>query len=185
MSASAPWSLRLISELDAADRRAVAIAQDLKPEQLNWHPAPGVWSIGQCLDHLHVANQIYLPAIWAALEGKQSATVSEIRLGAVSAWFIRNYIAPDPEGSRAKAPKKIEPSQSVDSGILKTFLHSNQAARDLVQRASLYDVNAIRFKNPLVPLVRFTVGTGLEIVAKHEARHLLQAERVRQSAGFP
>ena len=39
---------------------------------------------------------------------------------------------------------------------------------------------AIRFRNPFIPLLRFTVGTGLEIVAKHESRHLLQAEGVRR-----
>jgi hypothetical protein len=32
--------------------------------------------------------------------------------------------------------------------------------------------------NPFVPLVRFTVGTGVEIVWRHQHRHLLQAERV-------
>jgi hypothetical protein len=33
-------------------------------------------------------------------------------------------------------------------------------------------------------LLRFRVGAGLEIIAKHEGRHLLQAEGVRQSADF-
>jgi hypothetical protein len=41
------------------------------------------------------------------------------------------------------------------------------------------------FKNPLIPALRFTVGTGLEILAKHERRHLLQAERIRDSPIFP
>jgi len=55
----------------------------------------------------------------------------------------------------------------------------------LVQDASDYDVNRIRFKNPFVPLLRFTVGTGLEILSKHQDRHLLQAERVKDCADFP
>jgi hypothetical protein len=58
-------------------------------------------------------------------------------------------------------------------------------ARELIRRASSYDVNRIRFRNPFVPLLRFTVGTGLEIITKHEDRHLLQAERLKQSAEFP
>jgi hypothetical protein len=69
--------------------------------------------------------------------------------------------------------------------VLAAFLRSNQAARDLVRRAAGYDVNAIRFRNPFLPLLRFTVGTGLEITAKHESRHLLQAERVRRLSEFP
>src|SRR2546430_4319296 len=36
-----------------------------------------------------------------------------------------------------------------------------------------------RFKNPFVRIIRFTVGTGLEVLWRHERRHLLQAERIR------
>jgi hypothetical protein len=179
------WSLRLVSELEAADRRAEGIAQALSPEQLNWQPRPGAWSVGQCLEHLYITNGVYFPAISAALKEPQQAVVEEIRLGWFSRWFIRNYIAPNPDGPRARAPKKIEPSKTVDPAILAAFLGSNQAVRELVRRAAEYDVNALRFKNPFIPLLRFTVGTGLEIISKHQSRHLLQAEGVRQSAGFP
>ena len=69
--------------------------------------------------------------------------------------------------------------------MLERFLRSNDVARNLVRRASPYDVNRIRFRNPFVPLLRFTVGTGLEIISRHQHRHLLQAERVRQAPAFP
>ena len=179
------WSLRLNSELEAADRRAENIAGALRPEQLNWQPHPGAWSVGQCLEHLRITNEVYLPAISAALKGRQHSLVQEIRLGWASRWFIRNHIAPNLAGSRARAPKKIEPGKQVQADILATFLRSNQGARELVGQASHYDVNALRFKNPFIPFLRFTVGTGLEIISKHESRHLLQAEGVKQSAGFP
>ena len=50
--------------------------------------------------------------------------------------------------------------------------------RELVARAAGHDVNRLRFRNPFIPLIRFTVGSGFEITSKHEDRHLLQAERV-------
>jgi hypothetical protein len=73
----------------------------------------------------------------------------------------------------------------VESDVLAIFLRSNLAVRELVRQASEYDVNSIRFKNPFIPLLRFTVGAGLEIIAKHQSRHLLQAEGVRRCAAFP
>jgi hypothetical protein len=175
------WSLRLISELEAADRRAESVAKGLSIEQLNWRSKQGTWSVGQCLEHLHITNEVYLPAISAALDGRLHTTVQEVRLGWFSRWFIRHYIAPNPAGTRARAPKKIEPAKHVDPLILETFLRSNQAARRLVRHASAFDVNHLRFKNPFIPVLRFTVGTGLEIIAKHQSRHLLQAEGVRHS----
>ena len=179
------WSLRLISELDAADRRAESVAKGLSAFQLNWQPRQGVWSVGQCLEHLRLANEILLPAISAALEGRQHKTVAEIRLGWFSRWFIRTYIAPNPGGARARTPKMMEAAKQVKPIVLEGLLRTNQAVRELARRASSYDVNGIRYNNPFIPLLRFTVGAGLEIIAKHQSRHLLQAEGVRQAADFP
>jgi len=179
------WPLRLISELDAADRRAECVARGLGSVQLNWQPRPGAWSIDQCLEHLRVGNEILIPVLSAALKGHQKRAVDEITPGWISRWFIRTYIAPNPGGTRAQAPRKIQPDRQVELTVLDGFLRSTEAARALVRRASGYDVNRIRYRNPFVPLLRFTVGTGLEIIAKHAGRHLLQAEGVRQSADFP
>ena len=189
MTATSPttpaWPRRLIAELEAADARAIALAGTLTATQLNWKPRPEVWSIGQCLEHLCVANEVYLPPLSDALEGHQPAAVDEIRPGWLGRWFIRNYIEPSPETKRAKAPQKIAPAARIEPGILDRFLRGNDTARQLVLRAAPYDVNRIRFRNPFISILRFSVGTGLEVLTRHERRHLLQAERIRESSGFP
>ena len=179
------WSLRLISELDTNDQHAKELAKGLTPLQLNWKPSQDAWSVGQCLDHLRLTNEVYLPAITASLTARPIHAVQDITPGWFGRWFIRNFIEPSAESKRARAPKKIAPDTGVDPHILDLFLTSNQAARELVRRASDYDVNRIRFRNPFIPVLRFTVGTGLEIVSRHQRRHLLQAERVKQAANFP
>lgn len=181
-SASTAWAVRLISELDAADQRAKELVKGLTPLQLNWRPNPEAWSVGQCLDHLRATNEVYLPAISAPLTARPSVAVQDITPGWFGRWFLRNYIEPSSKSKRTRAPKKIAPDTRFDSSILDLFLASNQTARELVRRASAYDVNHVRFKNPFIPVLRFTVGTGLEIVSSHQRRHLLQAERVKQAA---
>lgn len=179
------WSSRLISELNAADQRAEVVARGLNPAQLNWQPGQNAWSVGQCLEHLRIGNEILVPVLATALEGHQRRPVDEISLGWFSRRFIRAYIAPNPGGARARAPGKLTPVRQVDPGVLDGFLRSTEAARALVEHASNYDVNRIRYPNPFIPLLRFTVGVGLEIIAKHAGRHLLQAEGVRQNVSFP
>lgn len=181
------WCTRLLAELTASDARASAIAGTLTPGQVNWPPSPGAWSVGQCLQHLAIGNELYIEAIEAALTRNLTATgsVGDLSIGAPSRWFIRSFIAPGPQTKRAKAPKKITPAATVEDDILDRFLRSNERIRAVMRRASEYDVNRIRFRNPFVPVIRFTVGTGFELLARHEDRHLLQAERVRQASGFP
>jgi hypothetical protein len=44
------------------------------------------------------------------------------------------------------------------------------------------DLAGIRFVNPFLPGVRFSLATGLHVIAAHERRHLWQAWRVRRAA---
>lgn len=186
METHAPaWSIRLAFELVANDQTAQSLIAGLTEEQLNWRPAPGSWSVGQCLEHLCITNEAYLPAISAALQGKPDAPVEQIRPGWFARWFLRRFIEPSPNSKRAPAPAKIRPTGHVQLSVLDRFLSGNRACRELIIQARAKDVNRVRFGNPLVPGIRFTVGTGLEIIAGHERRHLLQAERVRDSANFP
>ena len=174
-----PWGKRLLKELDASDARAIALVKPLTPEQLNWKPAPEKWSVGQCLEHLAISIEVYLGPLADALAGPPSGTVDEIAPGWFGRWFIRNYIAPSAQTRSARAPKKITPVLSrVEPAILERFLKGNRDMRELVARAGGYNVNRLRFTNPFIPLIRFTVGTGFEITSKHEDRHLLQAEGV-------
>ncbi len=177
---SPAWPPRLIAELDAADARAIALAKPLTVDQLNWQPSPGEWSIGQCLDHLCVATDLYIPAMDTGLSGHPRGVASEIAPGWFGRWFIRTVIEPTPNSRKGKAPRKIVPAPTVDATILDRFLATNIALRQFIGRAAEYDVNRVRFQNPFVPLIFFTIGTGLEVLVRHQRRHLLQAERVRQ-----
>lgn len=179
------WVDRVLAEFTAADERAVALAKSLTVDQLNWRSDPGKWSVGQCLDHLRVANAVYIPPMTRALEGRPHGVAHELTPGWFGRWFIKTSIEPSPVTKKSKAPSKIVPIATVDATILDRFLASNDDARAFVERASHYDVNRIRFQNPFVPVIWFTVATGLEVLWRHQRRHLLQAERIRQSPGFP
>jgi hypothetical protein len=157
----------------------------LSAEQLNWQPADGGWSVGQCLEHLCMTNEVYLPAIARAFDGKTKKTVEQVTPGWFGRWFVESFVEPSPKQMKASAPKKLVPGARVETSVLERFLSSNDATREVIGRAREYDVNQIRFRNPLIPVIWFTAGTGLMIISGHERRHLLQGERVKAAAGFP
>jgi hypothetical protein len=179
------WHTRLVEDLQGSDAVAKTLVHGLTEEQLNWPPAPGSWSVGQCLEHLCITNEAYLPAITAALKEKPDAPTEQIVPGWFGGWFIRNFVEPSPETKRVSAPAKIRPTARVGLTVLDRFLSGNQAVRKLIAAAQDKDVNRIRFWNPFIKGIRFTVGTGFEIIACHERRHLLQAQRVLNSPNFP
>ena len=180
------WFAQLAGDLDAADARAATLLTGLTPAQLNWKPNPGTWSVGQCLEHLCLSNEVYVIPISQALAETPTAPVDEIAPGWFARWFIQRYIEPSQQKRPARAPRKVSPvASALDLSIGERFTASNDAIRSVMARAREVDVNRVRFRNPFVPVIRFTVGTGLLILARHNHRHLGQAERVVQLPQFP
>jgi hypothetical protein len=69
--------------------------------------------------------------------------------------------------------------------VLEGFLRAQEMIRAVLLENAGLDLNRIRFRNPFIGFLRFTVGAGLLIIAAHDRRHLWQAGRVREAAGFP
>jgi DinB superfamily len=177
----------VLLQLDAAERQAAALIEDLDDERINWRPGPACWSIAQCLDHLSASSRTYLAAMRegeAAARRRGWRRRGPISPGGPSRWFIRQL---EPSSrTRAKAPRKIVPAQWVSKAEAgDEFARQQAQVRALLRAAADLDLNRARFVNPFVPLVRFSLGTGFLVLAAHQRRHLAQAARVRRSPDFP
>ena len=86
---------------------------------------------------------------------------------------------------RLKAPKSIVPAPDPPPGVREAFLASHAVLLDLLQRADGFDLARPRFGSPLLSLLRLGPGDALTVLVRHEQRHLQQARRVRDAAGFP
>jgi hypothetical protein len=177
----------ILDDLDKSDSEAQRIIGGLSDAQANWQPRETAWSVAQCLDHLARANTTYAAALLAAV--KSGRSVRELRRAPIQPpWFSRFFIRilEPPPKRKLPAPKKIVPASRISKEeALRAFLHSQEQVRAVIREGSGLDLNRIRFRNPFIRLLRFTVGAGLLIVAAHDRRHLWQAGQVRQSATFP
>lgn len=187
-SVELPPHLRsILDDLEKSDQEARRIAGGLSDAQVNWQPRETAWSVAQCLDHLARANTVYAAALQEAVKANQAAKEPQrgpIQPGWCSRLFLRS-LEPPPRG-KLGAPKKIVPGSWIAGReALEAFLRSHEDVRAVIRDGAGLDLNRIRFHNPFIGFLRFTVGAGLLIIAAHDRRHLWQAERVRECAGFP
>jgi len=141
----------------------------------------------ECLDHLAISTEGYLDAMGAAIgdarPGSGKAAVFHVA-GLPSAWFTQS-LEPPPR-TKIRAPGKIRPRPTLNpEGILPQFQKAMDRVSALVASSSGKDLNSIRFRNPFIPLLRFTVASGFLIIAAHGRRHLWQAEQVAKEPDFP
>lgn len=182
---SLPSELQEIErQIDAAERDAQELVAGLSEGLGNWRVDSQSWSVAECLDHLATTNRAYIAAMLEpAIRARQGGRMHHrpARPGWAGAWFLRS-IEP-PVKRRFKAPRIIQPRTSP---ALADALASFQAAQREVciflnAQADL-DLAGIRFPNPFIPGVRFSLATGLHVIPAHERRHLWQAWSVRKAA---
>jgi hypothetical protein len=171
---------------DAAEGDARALVSGLTETLSAWRPDTSSWSVAECLGHLAIANRVYLRAMQpvsehALAQGRRRR--GPALPGVVGRWFVRTLEPPVKTRFRSKAPQSIRPRRApslVDA--IGQFLASQDEVRAFLRRYADIDLARVRFPNPFIRGVRFSVATGLHVIAAHERRHLWQAWRVRQAA---
>jgi hypothetical protein len=176
----------LRDQLDAAERDARLLVENLAEERGCWRAEAASWSVAQCLDHLAISNQVYLgamkePAIHARAAGRLRRRPA--LPGFVGRWFAAKMEPPVKPSSKMKTMRNIQPGTSPSlTDAFARFLTSQDEVREYLRTNADLDLAGIRFPNPLVRGIRFSLATGLHVITAHERRHMWQAWRVRRAA---
>lgn len=177
----------LINAARAVERDATAEFGSLNYEQLNWKPDARSWSVGQCFDHLIVANKQIPGIVGAHIDGTHRKTVFE-RLPFAPKFFGKQiYNAVRPESPRKiKAPRGFEPTSSaVDADVVAKFATSQRAVIELMQRSAPLDLHKTVVTSHLSRFVTYTMFDAYRIAITHARRHFRQARSVVKMPGFP
>jgi len=171
-------------DANAADARSLVSGLD---EALGtWRAAPETWTVAECLDHLATGNRVYLEAMRPPAERGLADGRSRrgpARPGVIGGWFARSLEPPARPWFRTKAPRKIRPRVSPPLGdAAAAFLASQVEVQAFLRQFAALDLSGVTFPNPFVRGIRFSLATGLHVLAAHQRRHLWQGWNVRRAA---
>ena len=184
-SDAAPEIQAIEDALNTLEQEASSVAAGLTEDQGTWRERPDSWSISECLDHLATANEVYVramepPAARAREHGSRRRRPA--LPGFIGGWFVRSMEPPVKPAFKGKAPKLIRPRPSPPlADALRRFLESQNLPRTFLRTYAGIDLAGVRFPNPFVRGVRFSLATGLHVIVAHQRRHLWQARRVREA----
>ncbi|MGC4086082.1 MAG: DinB family protein [Vicinamibacterales bacterium] len=148
------------------------IAARLSDDQFNWRQSPERWSIGQCIEHLNITLERYLPVLRSTIADARSAGrvgTGPFTLGLIERWFLSSL--EPPARMRLKAPKsfiaspQLSPQTTLDRW---DRLHAELAA--VIRDAEGLDLRAIKVRSQFGP-VSFSFFATLAILLAHERRH--------------
>jgi hypothetical protein len=176
--------LESIRQLTAS---ATGLAARFNMTQLTWQPEAGErWNILECLDHIAISTAIYLDAMQTAIgNARPGSSAGVFRTAGLPSTRFTQFQEPPPR-RKSPAPLKLSPHPTLNpEGILPEFLKTMERLTSVVTSSAGKDLNSVRFRNPVFPLLRFTVSSGLLIAAAHGRRHIWQAEQVTHEPDFP
>lgn len=179
---------QLIAELTALTERLTIAAKGFKEldlAQLTFKPSPGQWSILECLEHLNLYGDFYLPAIEKQLLAHQSTGASSYRPGLMGNYFVKLVrIRPQQKKMKTTADKNpAKQNTELTFTAIDRFLKQQERLKALLSRAQILDLGKIKTPVSISKLIKLKLGDTLRFVVYHNERHVVQAARISDGKG--
>jgi hypothetical protein len=170
---------QLRAEAIATRERIAAMVRPLDPSKINEHPEPKGWSVGQVLEHLCIADELYDAPFTALVRAARPDAGAPAREWKSS--FIGGRIAASLLGSRPlSGPKVFRPGPTPRSGVVEALLAREMNFVKAMDDAASLDWRALRIGSPALPswAPKMNLGDGFRIHVVHLTRHSRQIERL-------
>ena len=170
---------QLRAELIETRERIATIVRPLDLSQINEHPEPNGWSLGQVLEHLCNADERYEAPLADLLKRARKdagAAAREWKPSFIGGMIAGSLLKP----KKLKSPKVFRPGPTPRNGVVEELLSRELEFVKEMDDAMSYDWRALRIKSPALPswAPKMNLGDGFRIHVVHLTRHSHQIERV-------
>lgn len=171
-----PELARVAGELDDARRHAHRLA-DVAADAWGTPPEPGAWSVAECLQHLNLTSEVYVPRLAKAIEDAPARPRHRRHRCDLVGWLLCRALEP-PVRMRSKTKPRFEPREATPKDrVIADFDRLQGELVRLLPLADRVDLRAVKVPSPFLPRLRYNLYASLEILTAHQRRHLWQAER--------
>lgn len=170
---------QLREESIATRERIAGMIRPLDAAQLNEHPEPVGWSVGQVLEHLCKADELYdepFATLLRASRPDAGAATREWKSSFIGGLIAGGLLKP----GKLKGPKVFRPGPTPRNGVVETLLGRELKFVKAMDDAASYDWRALRIGSPALPswAPKMNMGDGFRIHVVHVTRHSRQIARL-------
>ena len=152
--------------------------KQLSLKELNQKSKPESWSILECVAHLNIYGDFYLPEIEKQLHQTKHKSGEVFKSGFLGNYFVK-LMEPKATSKKMKTMKKFDPLGSqLDKATLEVFKNQQLKLLDLLSKSSNINLSKTKTAISISKLIKLRLGDTLRFVVAHNERHLLQAERL-------
>ena len=140
---------------------------------------PDRWSMAECVAHLNLTSEAFVPLIRAAIAEGQRSGRSAARYRRDPVGWLMWWMAGPPVRHRVKTTAPFIPRGRLPlDRLLAEFDRWQQVQIASVAAADGLDLGGLWIRSPFNPRIRYNAYACLSILPRHQHRHLWQAEQV-------
>ena len=177
-------SEKLIQTLLEQTRQIINQAEKLKSYDLNtltWKENEISWSVLECLEHLNLYGDFYLPQMESKIKNSSTKTDIEFKSGILGSYFAKSML-PKEKLNKMKTFKDKNPLNSnLNKTVIDRFITQQIKLLDLLNQSRNVSLNKVKIQTSISNLIKLKLGDTFQFFINHIIRHLNQIERIQQT----
>jgi len=187
-SLTLPTQLALVKEelLDARER-ARALCRGADARTWATRPAADRWAIGECLTHLNIPSERFIPLLDDAIrEGRARRMERDGPYGkGMVGWALLKFMEPPYKMKTTTVPEFVPVKVESMAETLERFDYLQQEVQVRIDRSTGLAVDRLRLTSPFNRRVTYNLYVAFCLIAAHQRRHLWQAEQAKKALRIP
>lgn len=154
--------------------------KELTPAQLNYKTNPEAWSILECIEHLNLYGDFYLPEIQKQiLAAKKVPADSIVKSGLLGNYFANSMKIKNGKVNKMKTFNDKNPLNSqLSITTIDRFLKQQQLLASLLIQSKAINLTKTKTAISISKLIKLRLGDTFRFLVYHIERHMQQAEKV-------
>ncbi len=148
---------------------------------LTWKENDTCWSILECLEHLNLYGEFYLPQMENKIENSTTKAEVEFKSGMLGNYFTKSML-PKVKLNKMKTFKDKNPlNANLDKTVIDRFINQQIKLLDLLNQSRKVSLNKVKIQTSISSLIKLKLGDTFQFFINHIIRHLNQVDRIQAS----
>lgn len=176
-------SEKLIQSLIEQTRQIINQVEELKTNDLQilkWKETPASWNILECLEHLNLYSDFYIPQIESKIKNSKTKPENHFKSGVLGSYFTKSML-PKEKLNKMKTFKDKNPLNSkLDKSVIDKFINQQIELLALLDQSKNISLNKVKIPISISKILKLKLGDTFQFLINHIIRHLHQIEKIQE-----
>lgn len=173
----------LIQAIVEKTRNNINQVEKLKSLDLNlltWKQNPSSWCILECIEHLNLYGDFYLPEIKSKILSTETKSETEFKSGILGKHFAKSMLPKEKLNKMKTFSDKNPLNAQLEKTVLERFIAQQITLLDLLDRSRNISLNKTKINTSISNLLKIKLGDTFQFLINHNIRHLKQIDNIQK-----